>query len=66
MLFWIRQPAQYLAFGRELNMKCLSSSKLKVSGKQSSSGFPQPEPSCSKRIVFLLIPRVHSHAEGQL
>lgn len=66
MGFLIRQPAQYFAFGSELKMKCLSSSKLKASGKQSSSGFPQPEPSCSKRIVFLLIPTVHSLTEGQL
>lgn len=62
----LRQPAQYFAVGGELNMKCLSASKLKASGKQSSSGFPEPEPSCSKRIVFLLIPMVHSQTEGQL
>ncbi len=32
-------------------MTCLSASNLKASGKQSSSAL-----SCSKRIVFLLIP----------
>ncbi len=42
-------------------MTCLSASNLKASGKQSSSAL-----SCSKRIVFLLIPMVHSQTEGQL
>lgn len=45
-------PAQYFAVGSELKMKCLSASKLKASGKQSSSGFPSPSRAAVRGLLF--------------
>lgn len=44
--------AQYFAFGSELQMKCLSASKLKAPGKHSSSGFPSPSRAAVRGLLF--------------